>query len=102
MELAASNAVCLRDPNSSEAAVGVSELDRVCVLRCDIFELFGVAVRDEQALNYLWISVPGMESLNYLGEGGLCPVRWASKLFMYLQMRVFLRGRLDGPHSHGS
>ena len=53
MELAASNAVCLRDPNSSEAAVGVSELDRVCVLRCDIFELFGVAVRDEQALNYL-------------------------------------------------
>ena len=70
---------------------------RVCVLRCDVFELFGVGVQDEQALNYLWISVPGMGFLNYSGEDGLCPVGWASELFMYLQMRMFLRGRLDGP-----
>lgn len=34
MELAVSNAVCLRDPNPIwRALVGVSELDRVCVLR---------------------------------------------------------------------
>ena len=52
--------------------MGISELVRVCVLRCDVFELFGVGVQDEQALNYLWISVPGMESMNYLGvEGSL-------------------------------
>ena len=102
IELAVSIAVCLRDPNSSEATVGISELVRVCVLRYDVFELFGVGVQDEQALNYLWISVPGMESLNYLGEGGLCTVGWASEVFMYLEMRVFLRGRLDGPHSHRS
>ena len=87
-----SNAVCLRDPNSSEVTVGISELVWVCVPRCDVFELFGVVVQDEQALNYLWISVPGMGFLNYLGEDGLCPVGWASELFMYLQMRMFLRG----------
>ena len=97
IELAVSNTACHRDPNSSEATVGISELVRVCVLRYDVFELFGVGVQDEQALNYLWISVPGMESLNYLGEGGLCTVGWASEQFMYLQMRMFLRGRLDGP-----
>ena len=52
--------------------MGISEQVRVCVLRCDVFELFGVGVQDEQALNYLWISVPGMESMNYLGvEGSL-------------------------------
>lgn len=51
IELAVSSAVCLRDPNSSEATVGISELFWVCVLRCDVFELFGVAVQDEQALN---------------------------------------------------
>ena len=67
IELAVSNAVCFRDPNSSEDTVGISELVWVCVLKCDVFELFGVGVQDEQALNYLWISVPGMESLNYLG-----------------------------------
>ena len=72
IELAVSNAVCLRDPNSSEDTVGISELVWVCVLKCDVFELFGVGVQDEQALNYLWISVPGMESMNYLGvEGSL-------------------------------
>ena len=72
IELAVSNAVCFRDPNSSEATVGISELVWVCVLRSDVFELFGVGVQDEQALNYLWISVPGMESMNYLGvEGSL-------------------------------
>ena len=104
IELAVSIAVCLRDPNSSEATVGISELVRVCVLRCDVFELFEVGVQDEQALNHLWISVPGMESMKYLGGGmgGLCPVGWASELFLYLEMRVFLRGRLNGPHSHGS
>ena len=102
IEPAVSNTACHRDPNSSEATVGISELVRVCVLRYDVFELFGVGVQDEQALNYLWISVPGMESLNYLGEGGLCTVGWASEVFMYLEMRVFLRGRLDGPHSHRS
>ena len=100
IELAVSIAVCLRDPNSSEATVGISELVRVCVLRYDVFELFGVGVQDEQALNYLWISVPGMKSMNYLGvcvRGGLYPEGWASEQFMYLQMRMFLRGRLDGP-----
>ena len=52
--------------------MGISELVWVCVLRSDVFELFGVGVQDEQALNYLWISVPGMESMNYLGvEGSL-------------------------------
>ena len=52
--------------------MGISELVWVCVPRCDVFELFGVVVQDEQALNYLWISVPGMESMNYLGvEGSL-------------------------------
>ena len=104
IELAVSNTACHRDPNSSEATVGISELVRVCVLRYDVFELFGVGVQDEQALNYLWISVPGMESMKDLGGGvgGLCPVGWASELFLYLEMRVFLRGRLNGPHSHGS
>ena len=58
IKLAVSNAVCLRDPNSSEATVGISKVLWVCVLRCDIFELFGFGVQDEQALNYLWISVP--------------------------------------------
>ena len=83
--------------------MGISELVRVCAIRSDIFELFGVGVQDEQALSYLWIFVPGMESLNYLGrEGDLCPVEWASELFVNLQMRGFLRGRLDGLHSHGS
>jgi len=38
---------------SSEATVGISEQVRVCVLRCDVIELFGVGVQDEQALNYL-------------------------------------------------
>ena len=73
---------------------------RVCVLRCDVFELFWVAVQDECSLNCSWISVPGMKSLNYLG--GFCPEGWVSELFMYLHMRVVLRGRLDEPHSHGS
>ena len=75
--------------------MGISEQVRVCVLRCDVFELFGVGVQDEQALNYLWISVPGMKSMNYLGvcvRGGLYPEGWASEQFMYLQMRMFLRG----------
>ena len=51
--------------------MGISKVLWVCVLRCDIFELFGFGVQDEQALNYLWISVLGMESLNYLGVGGV-------------------------------
>ena len=62
IELAVSIAVCLRDPNSSEATVGISELVRVCVLRCDVFELFWVALQDECSLNCSWISVPGMKS----------------------------------------
>lgn len=49
--LPVSNAIYLWDPNSSEAIVGISEQLRVCVLRCDVFELFGVGVQDEQALN---------------------------------------------------
>ena len=42
IELAVSNTACHRDPNSSEATVGISELVRVCVLRYDVFELFGI------------------------------------------------------------
>lgn len=49
VELAVSNAVSLRDPNSSKATVGISELECICVLRCDLLELFGVGVQDEQS-----------------------------------------------------
>ena len=42
---------------------------RVCVLRCDVFELSWVAVQDECSLNCLWISITGMKSLSYLGGG---------------------------------
>lgn len=43
----------------------------------------------------------GMRSLNYLVGGGcLCPDGWVSELFMYLHLRMWLRGRQDGPHSH--
>ena len=73
---------------------------KVCVLRCDIFELFWVALQDERSLICSRISVPGMKSLNYVG--GFCPEGWVSELFMDLHMRVVLRGRLHGPHSHGS
>ena len=31
--------------------MGISEQVRVCVLRYDVFELFGLGVQDEQALN---------------------------------------------------
>ena len=44
-----SNVVCLRDPNSSEDTVGISELECICVLRCDLLELFWVGVQDEQS-----------------------------------------------------
>ena len=49
VELAVSNAVSLGDPNSSEDTVGISELECICVLRCDLLELFGVGVQDEQS-----------------------------------------------------
>lgn len=49
VELAVSNAVSLRDPNSSKATVGISELECICVLRCDLLELFGVGVQDEHS-----------------------------------------------------
>lgn len=49
VELAVSNAVSLRDPNSSEATVGISELECICVLRRDLLELFWVGVQDEQS-----------------------------------------------------
>ena len=49
VELAVSKAVSLRDANSSEATVGISELECVCVLRCDLLELFWVGVQDEQS-----------------------------------------------------
>ena len=48
VELAVSNAVSLGDPNSSEDTVGISELECICVLRCDLLELFWVGVQDEQ------------------------------------------------------
>jgi len=60
VELAVSNAVSLRDPNSSEATVGISELECVCVLRCDLLELLGLVSR-MSSLNCLQISVPGHE-----------------------------------------
>ena len=44
-----SNVVSLRDPNSSEATVGISELECICVLRRDLLELFWVSVQDEQS-----------------------------------------------------
>ena len=87
IELAVSNAVCLRDPNSSEATVGISELVRVCVLRCDVLELFWVGVQDEQALNYLWISVPGMESCFWLTFESLSG-DWVLVLFFLIEHPV--------------
>ena len=72
---------------------------RVCVLRCDVFELFCVALQDECSLNCSWISVPGMKSLNYFGR--VLSRGLVSELLMDLHMRVVLRGRLDGPHSDG-
>ena len=95
-----SNAVCLRDPNFSESTVGISELVGVCVLRCDPLELFKWESRMSSLCSDSRYLSQGMKSLNYLG--GLCQEGWASELFMNLHITIVLRGRLDGPHSHGS
>ena len=55
-----STAVSLRDPNSSKATVGISELECICVFRCDLLELFGLVSR-MSSLNCLQISVPEHE-----------------------------------------
>lgn len=53
-----SDAVCLRDPNSSESTVGISELAGVCVLRCE-------------TIKAVLRGAPGMSSLEVIPD--ICP-----------------------------
>ena len=73
---------------------------RVCVLRCDVFELFWVALQDECSLNCSLDLCPRHEVSELFGR--VLSRGLVSELFMDPHMRIVLRGRLDGPHSGGS